>query len=89
MYDGYLARRSNLEEMIASFVAVLANTNGFSKRTITAQDILGRPFRHAWQDAMERKKLRAEEEQDDTRSRLAQKDRERAERARAHAQRRK
>ena len=57
--------------MFARFVAVVANSTGRSKRTITAQDVLGRPFRKVWADAQ------AKKEADAIAKRLAEKDAER------------
>lgn len=66
-----MARRSNAEEFLARFVAVLANASGHAKRTITPQDVLGRPFRKDWEEAM------AKKEANEIERRLAEKDAER------------
>lgn len=75
MYDGWVRRTSDFEEQGARWVAWLVNAHG-PKRPLTPEDIMGRPFRANWEAAQKKK----ETETDDVQKRLAQKDRERAER---------
>jgi hypothetical protein len=69
LWDGFQARKSDLDEFAAQFVAILANASGNLKHRMSAQDILGRPFRRHWDEAMAK----------DTDGRLAEKDRKRRE----------
>jgi len=75
MADGYQARRSDTEEMLAHYFAFIANA--WSKQTIRTEDVLGRPLRRAWKEAMDKKKADTTEGELTTADRLAQKDAER------------
>lgn len=80
MFDGAMARRSDQEELMARHTAFLANTTGFgSKRSIQMEDVLGRPLRRAWKEAMQKKNADPDASDDtDVTVRIAEKDRARA-----------
>lgn len=86
MLDGARGRILDLEEMWAKQTAFLANAFGSSRRTIRAEDVLGRPFHRNWEAAQQKKANQTTEVTADGTSaadRLAAKDRARRERLRA------
>lgn len=86
MVQGYRARRSDQEEMHARFTAFLASMWTAKGKAVQTEDVLGRPLRYAWEQAQKKKKTGIVEDDGEAQTvaeRLAQKDRERADRARS------